>query len=96
MFGIIHVLRFAHPALLITGAVTVVGALSVVVMIARDAVPQALRTSTALSILAIPLSVVLAAEDHGSAPTMAAASTIAAAISLWVMARRTASARGRR
>jgi hypothetical protein len=88
LFGIVYVLNYNPPLVLIAGASTIAGALTVVLLLARRATPRALWLSIGLSFLAIPLSVVLATEDHGSAPAVGAASVIALALSLRTVTRR--------
>jgi hypothetical protein len=82
LFGIVYVLNYNPPAVLIAGAATVIGALAVTILLARGATAWALWVSITLSFVAIPLSVVLATQDHGSAPVVGAASVIAMALSL--------------
>jgi hypothetical protein len=82
LFGIIYVLNYNPPAVLIAGGGTIVGALGAALLVARRASHLALWISIAIAFLAIPLSVVLATEDHGSAPAVGAAAVIAMALSL--------------
>jgi hypothetical protein len=82
LFGIVYVVNFTHPAVLVAGAATIVGALLVAVLLARGASTRAPWFSIGLSCLAIPLSLVLATLDHGSAPAVGAAAAIAMALSL--------------
>ena len=82
LFGILYVIHHDHPAVLIADAVTIVGAMAVAILLARNATRWALRISIALSVLAIPLSLVLITQDHGSAPVVGAAAAVALALSL--------------
>jgi len=82
LFGIVYVLNYTSPAILIAGAVTIVAAVAVVILLARSAIGWALWTSVALSFIAIPLSVILSTQDHGSAPAITAAAVIAMTLAL--------------
>ncbi len=82
LFGILYVIHHDHPAVLLADAVTILGALAVAILLARNATRWALRVSIALSVLAIPLSLLLITQDHGSAPVMGAAAVVALALSL--------------
>ena len=82
LFGILYVIRHDHPAVLIADAVTIMGAFAVAILLARGATRWALRVSIALAFLAIPLSLLLVTQDHGSAPVVGAAAVVALALSL--------------
>ncbi len=80
--GILYVLRVNHPAILVIGALTIMGAASIAFLALRGMSPRALPLSIGLSLVALPLSIVLATQDHGSAPAIAVAATLAMIISV--------------
>jgi hypothetical protein len=80
LFGIVYVIHHDHPAVLIADAITVVGALGVAILLAIGSTSRGLRLSIVMSYLAILFSVVLATQDHGSAPAVGAAGLVALAL----------------
>jgi hypothetical protein len=80
LFGIVYVIHHDHPAVLIADAITVVGALGVAILLAIGSTSRGLRLSIVMSYLAILFSVVLATQDHGSAPAVGAAALVALAL----------------
>jgi hypothetical protein len=90
--GIIYVVRFNHPAVLITGAIVIAGALTAVGLLVRGPSTRAAALSIALALMAVPLSAVLATQDHGSAPVLTAAALAGFAIAIPVILRRTGGA----
>jgi hypothetical protein len=71
--GIIYVVSVTHPAVLLAGAGTIVGAIAIVILLMTGATSSAVTASIVLGILAVPLALVLMTQDHGSAPLMAVA-----------------------
>ena len=80
LFGIVYVLHHDHPAVLIADALTIVGALTVAILLTVGRTVQAVRISIVLSYLTILFSFVLATQDHGSAPAVGAAALVAFAL----------------
>ena len=92
LFGILYVIHHDHPAVLIADAVTIVGAFAVAILLAKGATRWALRVSIALSFFAIPLSLLLVTQDHGSAPVVGAAAVVALALSVRTVVTRASNA----
>jgi hypothetical protein len=82
LFGFVYVLHHDHPAVLIADAVTIGGAVLVALLLARGATGWALRISIGLSYFTIAFSLVLATQDHGSAPVVGAAALLALALAV--------------
>ena len=82
IFGIVYVLDVSHPAALVAGAATIVGALAVATLLAKGPTHAALRSSIALSLFAVPFGLVLTTQEHGSAVAVVAAAVAAMALSL--------------
>lgn len=82
LFGFVYVLHHDHPAVLIADAVTIAGALVVALLLARGATGPGLRISIGLSYFTIAFSLVLATQDHGSAPVVGAAALLALALAV--------------
>jgi hypothetical protein len=82
LFGIVYVVDVSHPAALVAGAATILGALTVAALLAKAPTHVALRSSIALSLFAVPFSIVLTTQEHGSAPAVVAAAVTAMALSL--------------
>jgi hypothetical protein len=85
LFGIVYVIHHDHPAVLVADGITIAAALVVALLLAAGSIQRALRLSIVLSYATILFSLVLATQDHGSAPAVGAAALIALAL-----ARRTA------
>ena len=79
--GIIYVIHVNHPAVLLAGAVTIVGAIAAAALLLTGATSWGLAISIVLGILAVPLALVLMTEDHGSAPVMGLAALVALGLS---------------
>ena len=77
LFGYVYVLQHDHPVVLIADAATLIGALTVAILLARGATALAVRISIVLSYFTIGFSLVLSTQDHGSAPAVGAAAVIA-------------------
>jgi hypothetical protein len=87
--GIIYVVRFNHPAVLIAGAFVIAGGLTAAGLLVRGPSTRAAALSIGLALIAVPLSIVLATQDHGSAPLLAAAALAGFVIAVPVTFRRT-------
>jgi hypothetical protein len=79
LFGIVYVIHHDHPAVLIADGLTIVGAFVVAILLAAGSTTPALRISIVLSYATILFSLLLATQDHGSAPLVGVAAFIALA-----------------
>ena len=80
--GIIYVVEVTHPLELAAGAVAIAGALAAAFLLARRATPTGIALSIAVGVLAVPLSVLLMTQDHGSAPVLGLAALVALVLSI--------------
>jgi len=80
--GIIYVVEVTHPLELAAGAVAIAGALAAAFLLARGATQAGVSVSIAVGLLAVPLSVLLMTQDHGSAPVLGVAALVGLALSI--------------
>jgi hypothetical protein len=80
--GIIYVVEVTHPLELVAGAVAIAGALAAAFLLARGATQAGVAVSIAVGVLAVPLSVLLITQDHGSAPVLGLAALVALALAV--------------
>lgn len=79
--GIIYVIHVNHPAVLLAGAVTIIGAIAAAALLLAGATSWGLAISIVLGVFAAPFALVLMTQDHGSAPVMGLAALVALALS---------------
>lgn len=86
--GVLYVVRVNDPATLSVGAFSVLVAVGVTFGVATGPSRRTLWVSTALSLVVIPLSLVLAGDRHGSAWAVGVAAAVALAIAIRSLGRK--------